>query len=43
VSRPAEARILLLGAESVEDIVASAAFRLRVVGGIVPVFLYVVS
>ena len=34
-SGPAEARILLLGTEGAEDIVASAAFRFRVVGGIV--------
>ena len=34
-SGPAEARILLFGTEGAEDIVASAAFRFRVVGGIV--------
>lgn len=39
VSRPAEARILLLGAVTAEDIVASAAFRFRVVGGMVPVYV----
>lgn len=39
VSGPADASILLLGAVTVEeDIVASAAFRLRVVGGIVPAY-----
>jgi len=38
VSGPAEARILLLGAVAEEDIVASAAFRLRVVGEIVPAY-----
>jgi hypothetical protein len=38
ISGPAEASILLLGAMAVEDIVASAAFRLRVVGGIVPAY-----
>lgn len=38
ISRPAEARILLFGAGAAEDIVASAAFRLRVVGGIVPAY-----
>jgi len=32
-SGPAEAIILLFGAREVEDIVASAAFRFRVVGG----------
>jgi hypothetical protein len=34
-SRPAEARILLLGMEAEEELVASAAFRFRVVGGMV--------
>lgn len=38
VSGPAEARILLFGAAAVEDIVASAALRLRVGGGIVPAY-----
>lgn len=38
VSGPTEARILLLEAVGAEDIVASAAFRLRVVGGMVPVY-----
>jgi hypothetical protein len=38
MSGPAEARILLLGAVEVEDIVASAAFRLRVIGGMVPAY-----
>jgi len=37
-SGPAEAMILLFGRAFVEDIVASAAFRLRVVGGMVPAF-----
>lgn len=36
VSGPAEARILLFAAVVSEDIVASAAFRFRVVGGMVP-------
>jgi hypothetical protein len=40
VAGPAEARILLFGAVAAEDIVASAAFRLRVVGGMVPAYLY---
>ena len=35
-SGPAEA--ILLGRESLADIVASAAFRLRVVGGILPAY-----
>jgi hypothetical protein len=38
VSGPAEARILLFGAAAAEDIVASAAFRLRVMGGMVPAY-----
>ncbi len=38
VSGPAEARILLFGADAAEDIVASAAFRLRVVGGMVAAY-----
>lgn len=39
VSGPAEASILLLGAViAEEDIVASAAFRLRVVGGMVSAY-----
>ena len=37
-SGPAEAIILLLGRTMVEDTVASAAFRFRVVGGMVPIF-----
>lgn len=37
-SGPAEAMILLLGRAEVKDIVASAAFRFRVVGGMVPVY-----
>jgi len=36
-SGPAEARILLLGRVESEDIVASAAFRFRVTGGMMPV------
>jgi len=43
VSGPAEARILLLGAVAAEDIVASAAFRLRVVGGMVPASVWSVG
>jgi len=35
-SMPTEAIILLLGRTEFEDIFASAAFRLRVVGGMVP-------
>jgi hypothetical protein len=38
LSGPAEARILLFGAVPAEDIVASAAFRLRVAGGMVPAY-----
>jgi hypothetical protein len=39
MSGPAEAMILLLGAVAAEDIVASAAFRLRVVGGMMPAYM----
>ena len=38
-SGPAEAMILLLGRAVDKDIVASAAFRLRVMGGMVPVYM----
>lgn len=37
-SGPAEARILLLVIGGGEDIVASAAFRFRVMGGMVPAY-----
>jgi hypothetical protein len=39
VSGPAEAMILLLGAVAAEDIVASAAFRFRVIGGMMPAYM----
>lgn len=38
ISGPAEARILLFGVVAAEDIVASAAFRLRVRGGMMPAY-----
>ena len=37
-SGPAEAKILLLAIGGGEDIVTSAAFRFRVVGGMVPAY-----
>jgi hypothetical protein len=39
VAGPAEAMILLLGAVAAEDIVASAAFRFRVIGGMMPAYM----